>query len=61
MLQSELAPKEGKKPPKLAKKCERKIFPPIWNVVEKERTLPPKDKEQVKKHLQSLSAADDPD
>lgn len=33
----------------------------IWNTVEKEWTLSPKEKEQVEKHLQSLPAADDPD
>lgn len=52
-----MALKARKKSPKF----ERKIFHPIWNVVEKEWTLSPKDKEQVKKHLQSLPAADDPD
>lgn len=56
-----MALKVGKKSLKFAKACERKIFSPNWNVVEKERILSPKDKEQVKKHFQSLPAADDPD
>lgn len=52
-----MALKERKRSPNF----DRKIFPPIWSVVEKEWTLSPKDKEQVKKHLQSLHAAGDPD
>lgn len=45
VLESDLAPKAVKKLPKFAKKCERKIFPHLECVVEKEWTLSPNDKE----------------